>query len=170
LQCCGIGPAAILPDADGVPRWPPGFVGSISHCDGLCAAAAGPRAVFEGIGIDVERITRLDAGAGSLICGFRELERLGSLSQSHGGLGETLIFSAKESIYKCLFPLIRAFIEFHEIEVTVELEAGRFAAKCVSPGAQFAALVPKLSGHFSVSAPYVVTGAILRAQPQAAAG
>jgi 4'-phosphopantetheinyl transferase EntD len=88
LQCCGIAPTAILPDADGVPRWPPGFVGSISHCDGLCAAAAGPRAVFDGIGIDVERITRLDAGARELICGFRELERLGSLSRSHEGLGK----------------------------------------------------------------------------------
>jgi 4'-phosphopantetheinyl transferase EntD len=38
-----------------------------------------------------------------------------------------LVFSAKEAAYKALWPLLRSFIEFHELEIQFDVPAGRFA-------------------------------------------
>src|SRR5215831_15185692 len=39
-------------EANRSPRWPEGFVGSITHCDGLVAAVVAPADRIEGIGLD----------------------------------------------------------------------------------------------------------------------
>ena len=39
LDDLGIAPSAILPGERGAPQWPPGIVGSITHCAGYRAAA-----------------------------------------------------------------------------------------------------------------------------------
>src|SRR5258707_3983065 len=54
LVRAGVRPAPIMPGPSGSPRWPPGIVGSMTHCDSYCAAAVGRADTFAAIGIDYE--------------------------------------------------------------------------------------------------------------------
>lgn len=121
----------IAGDDDDVPRWPEGVVGSISHGAGFGFAAVAAADRYRGLGVDVERV--VSAGqAGRL--GARVLnEREMSLRQGGGGLSEaemfTLVFSAKESAYKALFPRYRQVLGFSDVELE-RREAGDGDAGC----------------------------------------
>ena len=54
LSQLGVHDFSLLPDADRVPLWPPGVVGSISHCSGLAVAAVARSESVKSIGVDVE--------------------------------------------------------------------------------------------------------------------
>ena len=101
------------------PIWPAGIVGSITHTDGLCAVAAAHDARYRGIGIDAEPCLPLDADVIDYVCLKDELTNGRGTDLSGFDVAERarLIFSAKESVYKCQFPLTRRFIEFHEVRV-----------------------------------------------------
>ena len=130
-----LGPAAsegdIVADDDDVPRWPEGVVGSISHgADfGFAAVAAADR--YRGLGVDVERVVspRQAGRLGARVLNEREM------SLRHGGPGDltkaemfTLVFSAKESAYKALFPRYRQVLGFADVELERRdgAEAGRY--------------------------------------------
>ena len=63
----GIPPVAILPDADGVPQWPAGVVGSMTHCAGYRAAVVARSDRLGGIGIDAEVHAALPGSADELV-------------------------------------------------------------------------------------------------------
>jgi len=90
-------PVAVGADGDGVPLWPAGIVGSISHAAGLCVAAAAPTTHLDGIGIDVEEPGSLSTGVIERLATPREREAM----DLTGPIGAVLL-SAKESVYKCL--------------------------------------------------------------------
>ncbi len=54
LEALGQPSVPLLPDAAGAVRWPPGYVGSITHCTGFRAAALARTADFAALGIDAE--------------------------------------------------------------------------------------------------------------------
>src|SRR5712691_12919940 len=54
LAGLGVPAAAIMPGACGEPLWPAGSTGSITHCAGYRACAAGPAAAVAAVGIDAE--------------------------------------------------------------------------------------------------------------------
>ena len=130
-----LGPVAsegeIVGDDDDVPRWPEGVVGSISHGAGFGFAAVAAADRYQGLGVDVERVVSAEQ-AGRL--GARVLsEHEMSLRQSGaGGLTEaemfTLVFSAKESAYKALFPRYRRVLGFSDVELE-RREAGDGAVR-----------------------------------------
>lgn len=99
LARLGHDPVAVGADADGVPIWPPGTVGSISHGAGLCVAVAAPAPQFAGIGVDVEAAGPLTATVADLLATPRERE-----GTDPTGPRGTVLLSAKESVYKCLPP------------------------------------------------------------------
>lgn len=104
---------------DGSPSWPALTVGSISHGAGRALCIVGKRTAFSSLGIDAERMLSPDASRElrARICTEREREVLGAAIS----LGEhelvSLAFSSKESLYKCLYPLVGRFMEFHAAEV-----------------------------------------------------
>jgi enterobactin synthetase component D len=110
----------IVSDEDDVPQWPEGVVGSISHGAGFGFAAVAPADRYRGLGVDVERVVSPEQ-AGRL--GPRVLnEREMSLRRGNaGGLTEaemfTLVFSAKESAYKVLFPRYQQVLGFSDVEL-----------------------------------------------------
>ena len=121
----------IAGDDDDVPRWPQGVVGSISHGAGFGFAAVAAADRYRGLGVDVERVVTAEQ-AGRL--GARVLnEREMSLRQGSGGLSEaemfTLVFSAKESAYKALFPRYRQVLGFSDVELE-RRQAGDGDARC----------------------------------------
>ncbi|MXX63152.1 MAG: 4'-phosphopantetheinyl transferase superfamily protein [Holophagales bacterium] len=122
----------IAGDDDDVPRWPEGVVGSISHGAGFGFAAVAAADRYRGLGVDVERVVSTEQ-AGRL--GARVLnEREMSLRQGSAGVVSeaemfTLVFSAKESAYKALFPRYRQVLGFSDVELE-RREAGDGDAGC----------------------------------------
>jgi len=62
LSQLGIGPTAIPGGARGQPLWPPGIVGSITHCRGYCACAVARAERVVSLGIDAEANLPLEVG------------------------------------------------------------------------------------------------------------
>lgn len=114
----------ILRSDDRAPIWPPGFVGSISHTDAWCAAVVAREQDVRSLGIDLEPSTPLKEALWRRVCTPAERERLCELTGA--GLTAKVIFSVKEAVYKCQYPLTEKFLGFHAVEV--ELDDGAFEA------------------------------------------
>jgi len=100
---------------DRAPIWPEGFVGSISHTDTWCAAAVARAADFRSLGIDLESSTPLKEALWKRVCTPKERAWLHELPAP--GLTGKIVFSAKEAVYKCQYPLSKQFLGFHAVEV-----------------------------------------------------
>lgn len=98
--------------ADGAPLWPAGVVGAISHAQGRAVALVGLAAHHAGLGVDLERIARRDSLA-PLILGPAERAWL----DPDDALRVTLAFSAKEALFKALYPRVRRFFGFDAAEL-----------------------------------------------------
>lgn len=155
---------ALRNDATRVPIWPRGVVGSLTHCEDLCAVAVASDSQLLGVGLDAEPRRQLKARLLQRISSAAERQHLAALPPAPGesdwGL---LLFSAKESFYKCYFPLVRRFLGFQDAEIEFFPEAGRFCARLLSPDSPSAAGRRSVSGRFDVDATHVATGAVLPA-------
>ena len=114
----------VLRGEDRAPIWPPGFVGTISHTDTWCAAAVARAEDVRSIGIDLEPATPLKEALWRRVCTPKERDWLHDLSAP--GVTGKILFSAKESVYKCQYPITNKFLGFHAVEV--ELDEGEFRA------------------------------------------
>lgn len=118
LMALGSSQLFVQRDKGGAPKWPEGFVGSITHCDRFVAAAAARRQDFSAIGIDVEALLTVDSkeAVESTCLNSREL----ALKQACA-LSEfeflTLAFSAKEALFKLISPGLNRFVDFDAVEV-----------------------------------------------------
>lgn len=132
LACLGIAEAALPIGPDRLPAWPPGIVGSITHCAGYRGVAVARRGAIAGLGLDAEVGMELEPSLVPFVCLPGEIEALRALSGLTPGQGAKLVFSAKESAYKCYFPLVHHFLEFHDVEIVLEPaspRAGSFTAR-----------------------------------------
>jgi 4'-phosphopantetheinyl transferase EntD len=105
----------ILRGEDRVPIWPPGFIGSISHTDTWCAAAVARTEDIRALGIDLESSTPLKEALLKRVCTPKERDWLHQLPAP--GVTGKIVFSAKEAVYKCQYPLSNQFLGFHAVEV-----------------------------------------------------
>ncbi|MFE2292658.1 4'-phosphopantetheinyl transferase [Streptomyces sp. NPDC059452] len=118
LRGLGIAPVAVASGPGRCPLWPSGVVGSITHAAGYCAAAVAWSGHVPGIGIDLETAEDLPDEIVPLVCTTAELSRLKDLPS--GTPSAKIIFSAKESAYKVLYPLTGRFRDFLEAEMTFD--------------------------------------------------
>jgi enterobactin synthetase component D / holo-[acyl-carrier protein] synthase len=133
LQDLGCPAQPILTDADRAPIWPRGIVGSLSHSEGLCVAIGCHHGAVLGVGIDVEPIRNLATDIVPIICSPAELAHISSLPQVADVDLALAVFCAKEAVYKSVFPLLRRFMEFHDVEVRLCPAEGRFSARLTDP-------------------------------------
>ena len=117
------------------PLWPAGSLGSIAHTSGYALAAAAPQGAVRAIGVDVERWLDDDAPAriGPDLAGDGELDALMAHASWTAAQMLTVLFSAKETIFKCLFPEVREYFGFEaawleRVEAATGAE-GRFVAR-----------------------------------------
>jgi 4'-phosphopantetheinyl transferase EntD len=142
----------------GEPVWPDAVCGAISHCQGYCAAAVASTTDCLGLGIDVELRDAVRPGLLAHICTTREQRRLDVLARAHPGLPlATISFSAKESIHKLYFPLNRHVLDFGDVELTLDVAGGSFAADIVAPAPSARHDLRALRGRFAVDADHVYT-------------
>ena len=110
----GVNQFKLLADAKRCPQWPKTLVGSITHTDNYAACITAEKSEESALGIDAqdildkERAERLQ----SRIIDSAE-SRLISESSLSAALGLSLCFSAKESIYKGLYPQIQQYFGFN---------------------------------------------------------
>jgi enterobactin synthetase component D len=149
----------------GEPQWPAGLTGSVTHTDGLASAAVAWTSDARSIGIDsemlvdVERADRIrplvmqrdEAGVGG--AGLDDRTRV------------MLIFSAKEAIFKCLYPVVGRRFYYEDARITsADPVKGCFVAELLTtlaPGFERGTL---LHGRFEIDDRRVHTGVWLEPQ------
>lgn len=124
------GPIPVGPSR--APVWPRGIVGSIAHTAGVCVAAAGHEQRTRSIGIDVEPDAPLKAELWEPICTPAEQTWISSQPPEIRGKSARLLFSAKESLFKCLHPVTGVWVDFRDVTVTIH-PAGRFVPEFLGP-------------------------------------
>lgn len=152
------GPAAVIPQGPSrEPRWPAGFVGSISHTHGLCGAAAARAEDFRAVGLDLEPAEAIEPGLWPRIATHTEALAFQAAALEHGldgGTAMRLLFSAKECFYKCQHELTRTFMGFHD--ATVRLDGPRFVVRFEKAVGCFAAGVT-LPGQWRMAEGFLMT-------------
>lgn len=100
------------------PLWPDGYLGSISHGDGLAIAVVTTTKAWRGLGIDIERILTNEAAEPLvehlMMAAELAIGNAAGLSLAHW---LSLVFSAKESLFKALYPLVGRYFDFLDVEV-----------------------------------------------------
>lgn len=136
LSRLGIPPAPILPGTRGAPGWPDGIVGSMTHCAGYRAAAVARAADLAAISVDAEPNQPIsNAGMRALVTIPEERLWLTQLALRRPDVHwDRLVFSAKESVYKAWYPLTGQWLDFDEVMITVDADAGSFHARLLVPG------------------------------------
>lgn len=105
----------------GEPLWPHGVVGSISHRHGMALCAVAHQSDYPFLGVDIEQwlSPELAQALQADIVSPDEITVLKATSLPYAQ-ALTLTFSAKESLYKALYPEVKQFFDFFVAEV-VEL-------------------------------------------------
>jgi len=164
-NCRGIGVRT-----NGAPDWPQGWTGSITHTDGFASAAVVRADSLHGLGIDSERVmTRetADEVAGLSLLPS-EIQRWENQLQKALSFESyvTLIFSAKESVYKCLNPIIGRFLEFHDVEIlTANIPTGKFCVNMIEKISEVPCEGRSLNGIFAIAQPYIHTAVEMAHNP-----
>jgi len=110
------------------PCWPDSVWGSITHSAGLAAVAVGLKKDINGVGIDMENLSRsVDFNIKRHVCVDSELDWLESLPTKQANRALRIIFSAKESIFKCLYPSTKTYLSFKDAAVSVNGTEKKFS-------------------------------------------
>jgi 4'-phosphopantetheinyl transferase EntD len=141
LARLGVPPLPIVPGLRGAPQWPPGIVGSITHCAGYRASAIARAEDMITLGLDAEPNDKLPGRVLDAITTAGERAALAALASApQSPSWDRLLFSAKESVYKAWFPLTRRWLDFEEATIRINPADGTFAAQLLVAG-------PVLNGH-----------------------
>jgi 4'-phosphopantetheinyl transferase EntD len=135
LARLGVAPVPILPGLRGAPQWPPGIVGSMTHCAGYRASAVARAGDILTLGLDAEPDDRLPDGVLAAVASADERAALDALAAAAPEPSwDRLLFSAKESVYKAWFPLTQRWLGFKEAAVTINPADGTFGARLLVGG------------------------------------
>ena len=148
----------------GAPEWPAGVTGSITHTDDFASAAVALTGDAAAIGIDAERVMS-DAQAlrvKDVIVSPSELAEVGPRAWTRAE-ALTLVFSAKEAIFKCLHPRVRRMFDYHDVRIeAAHADAGIFEARLVTSLSPRWPAGARLVGRFEIDRPLVHTGICVR--------
>lgn len=132
------------------PAWPPGWVGSISHTQGICVVMLASTEDALSIGLDVEEATALNPELHDMICRPEEREQIRQLRVEYGTAPayEKLIFSAKESVHKTYFPLNHHTLDFCDARIELDWPQQSFTACILNPEPHPKNPITQLNGKF----------------------
>ena len=143
------------------PLWPEGFTGSISHCCGSALAVISDKRQIISVGVDRENWfdEKVAKQVYDIVLSSTEKERLNTVPlQFNTAL--TIVFSAKESAFKALHPLIRRFFGFDAVSVefiAIENNKGAFRIQLDASLLRNCPCSNILTGTFSIRKDYVTT-------------
>jgi 4'-phosphopantetheinyl transferase EntD len=158
----GIANARLPANKDRSPVWPAGVVGSISHAENVCVVALAPSDKFLGLGVDIEPNRSVTPGLIDTICTARERAWLSHQSPASRGVYARLMFSAKESAFKCQYPLTRTFLEYGDVDIKLDVRRAGFTAAIHRTPSLKDETDVLLYGRFCIFPDWLVTGITLR--------
>ena len=106
--------------SDRAPVWPKGFCGSISHSGKIAIAACSSIEKNRSIGIDIETADtkNIESSLIPLTVSLKEVQKVltenNNLDQSFAAL---LIYSAKESIFKAVYPHVLKYFDYLDVSL-----------------------------------------------------
>jgi enterobactin synthetase component D len=157
-------PPEIPITAAGLPSWPDGIVGSITHAGGFVSAAVALRKDAISIGIDCESLMTREIALeiAALVAARSELAAAVAQTRLQENDALTLLFSAKEAVFKCLYPLTGLFFTFLDVEILVaETAPSCFSARVPAAYSPHHPPIVGLSGAFELDSLYCHTGIAL---------
>lgn len=137
---------------DRAPVWPAHISGSITHSTGHAAAIVAHKAQWRGLGMDLENVLDLERAerlAGEILTAD-ELQRMGALPREQHALLVTLTFSAKESLFKALYPIVQKRFYFEHAEVMEWTETGYIRLRLLTDLSTEWCHGKELAGQFAV--------------------
>ncbi|WP_323987288.1 4'-phosphopantetheinyl transferase family protein [Pseudomonas canadensis] len=137
---------------DRAPVWPAHICGSITHSTGHAAAIVAHKAQWRGLGMDLETVLSLERAerlAGEILTAD-ELQRLAALPREQVAQLVTLTFSAKESLFKALYPMVQKRFYFEHAEVMEWTEAGYIRLRLLTDLSEEWCHGKELAGQFAV--------------------
>ncbi len=158
-EALGLGVGPLPADSGRAPVWPAGGAGSITHCEGLVAAAVGLTQTVSSLGLDAEPRAALGDDIARRLGTADELHAAGSAAAVPEAIAARLVFSAKEIVHKCIHPLCGETLDF--LDVTVELDAAGRSFRAAPAGARAAGLADLLAsivGRYAVGDTHLLTG------------
>jgi 4'-phosphopantetheinyl transferase EntD len=162
LERLGRPPVAIPRGPRGEPVWPPGIVGSITHCPRYCAAAVAESHAAAAIGIDAEVDRALPPGVLRLIADSEERQWIDA-RVGDGVHWDRLLFSAKESVYKVWFPIMGRRLPFDAVRIAFSPEAASFRATFLAERAVLGGeRLDGVDGRYLRLAAHVLTAVAIR--------
>ena len=117
LSQLGCDNVAIPVGPDREPCWPAGYIGSISHADGLCCGVSARVSEVRAVGIDIERVSAVNPAVEHLIFDEHEQKERDALRETSPVDWSTVTFSAKEAFFKCYFPHVRVRLDFKDVRL-----------------------------------------------------
>lgn len=156
MASAGYPPLPILLDRNRYPIWPLNVVGSITHGASMAAAVVARRHHrLWGLGIDIEDLLReMRTDISRHVLTPWEIEHW-QAADRFVSTETRLIFSIKESIYKCFFPLQNVRLGFQDAEV-IEIDSTRFSARLLRNPFRFPIRLPlMLEGRLQYSESFV---------------
>lgn len=146
------------------PVWPPGITGTITHTEGFASAAVARKGEARSIGLDVEHFLD-DRQADRLVARIADDIEVSAVARATGwsaAVALTAIFSAKETLFKCLYPEAKRYFGFRDAWVEAFLPpGGTFRVRLL---AELTAWLPAgraFLGRFSIEPGVVHTAMVL---------
>ncbi|MBB1013646.1 4'-phosphopantetheinyl transferase EntD [Dietzia kunjamensis] len=116
----GVPAGPVLRGGRGMPVWPQGLVGTLTHTEGLRAAALAPTTRVRSLGLDVERHAPLAAGVLEAVSLPEEAAWVRAARAEVADVAwDALLFTAKEATYKAWFPLTHRWLGFGDAHITL---------------------------------------------------
>lgn len=130
LRSRGLPDFPVLPGPAREPLWPAELVGTISHSAkwSICAIASSNN--IAGLGADVESLEGANTLPEEILFTCHERNWLANHRIGDRHRMQVVLFSAKESLYKALFPLYGEYIDYLDAEIGIDTQTGSFQVTC----------------------------------------
>jgi len=158
LKTLGIAESRIPVGPARNPVWPAGITGSIAHSSGFAIAAVARQTEIAALGLDLEPIDALGSDLWPNILTEMESRRISEKSRDRQVPMATVIFCIKESFYKLQYPLTGRWVDFSDVDVGFEPEAGTISLVCREPGVAAALRRSRFNGRYALGTRFCLTG------------
>lgn len=150
--------ASVVPGPDRDPEWPMGWRGSISHTCRHAIAVIAPQSAGLVPGVDIEQLCPTTMLETADIFTSSPEKKLLSACDMEYETALLITFSAKESLYKAVYPQVRHFLGF-DTSVICELDPRlqRFSLRLTQPIAPSLPAGYRFSGHYKFHSDNVIT-------------
>lgn len=133
------------------PIWPCNLVGSITHCDDFALCCAASLDSYKRVGVDAEKLISVET-----------IEQISSVTLTEGecqilralpieyNKAFTVAFSAKESLFKALYPEVNRYFEFLDAAVVeINLAQNSFVLALTTQLTEQLPVGTEIRGHFT---------------------